>query len=199
MVVIASSENDKKKRIYHKYGCIYTKRIKADNWLQLDKELAESRHYRECKYCAGLAGDVKVHKGKFKRLSASKKAYFTYKKDTDTLYIQTDVGFWKIYTQKNSGKYILFHRNTYQHNINFNTANWGAFHRQADVEQTDSLDKIVDYIVRHDKAKIIIQDDYRKLPRRTKKQRKYFKSAERKAKRKEMQRLDYLFAAIAQA
>lgn len=39
------------------------------------------------------------------------------------------------------------------------------------MKQTDSLVKLVEYIDAHDKAKVVIQDDYHNLPRRTKKQK----------------------------
>lgn len=199
MQVIVSIGNDKRHRVYHKFGCIYEKRIKNRNRMQMDSEQAIKRHYKECKYCAGLAGDVKVHKDRFARLSVNNDADITYQKNTGTMYIQTGVGFWKVYEQATTGNYLLFHRNSYNPNMSYVAATHGDYHRQAEVKQTDSIDRIVNYVVKHDKAKKIILDDYRKLPQRTRKQKMYYKVAERKAKRKEMQRLDYLFAAIAQA
>ena len=199
MLVIASTENSKKNKIYHRHGCIYAKRIKTEHRMEMEATPTVRHFYRECKYCGGLSGDVRVHKARFNDLSAKKRANFIYQKDTDTLYIQTDIGFWKMYTEDKKGRYVLYHRNSYHSDMKLKTAMWGEFHRQTDVKKTSSMDKIIDYVIKHDEAKIIIQYDYRKLPRRTKKQKKYFKSAERKAKRKEMQRLDYLFAAIAQA
>jgi hypothetical protein len=59
-----------------------------------------------------------------------------------------------------------------------------------------SLVKLVEYIDAHDKAKAVIQDDYHNLPRRTKKQKKYYKQAERKVKREAVKRMDTLFAML---
>lgn len=199
MLVVASTENSKKNRIYHRYGCIYANRIKPNHRMEMEATPIVRHRYRKCKYCGGLYGDVRVHMSRLEDLSTRKNVNFIYNRDTDTFYIQTEIGFWKIYSEDKTDKYILYHRNAYESGMDLETAMWGEFHRQADVKITSSMDKIVDYVIKHDAAKIIIQDDYRKLPKRTKKQKKYFRSAERKAKRKEMQRLDYLFAAIAQA
>ena len=45
-------------------------------------------------------------------------------------------------------------------------------------------------------TQVVIQDDYHNLPRRTKKQKKYYKQAERKVKREAVKRMDTLFAML---
>lgn len=97
------------------------------------------------------------------------------------------------------GKYLLYHRNTYSAWMSFNEAIHGDFHRQSDVKATKSMEKIVDYIVAHDRAKVIMMDDYRKLPKSTKRQKQYYRAAERKDRRNSMKRLDSIFAALEQA
>lgn len=72
----------------------------------------------------------------------------------------------------------------------------GNFHRQFDVKATASMEKIVGYIIAHDKAKVTLMDDYRKLPQNTKRQKKYYRAAERREKRKKMKWLDTLFASL---
>ena len=67
------------------------------------------------------------------------------------------------------------------------------------VKATESMEKIVEYIIAHDRAKITIMDDYRKLPKSTKKQKKYYKAAERKDRRNAMRRLDSIFASLEQS
>ena len=62
MLVVISSEAPKKRKIYHKMGCIYAERIKFQNRLEIKVEQAEKEGYCECKYCAGLRGDVRTHK-----------------------------------------------------------------------------------------------------------------------------------------
>ena len=198
MLVVASRKIDKKHRIYHRYGCIYARRIKLSNRKEMSIEVAERKHYHACKYCAGLRGDVNVHKATFDDLSKKKNMNFTYCKERDILYIQTKIGFWKLFMKEESGEYLLYHRNTYTAGMHFKEAVYGAFHRQTDVKATESMEKIVNYIIAHDRAKITIMDDYRKLPRHTKKQKKYYKAAERKDRRNAIRRLDSIFAALEQ-
>ena len=87
-------------------------------------------------------------------------------------------------------------QNPHEANTDYQELIRGEFHRQKDVKQTDSLVKLVEYIDAHDKAKVVIQDDYHNLPRRTKKQKKYYKQAERKVKREAVKRMDTLFAML---
>lgn len=196
MLVAISRKTNKKHRIYHRLGCMYAKRMKPDNKTEMSAEQARRHHYRECKYCAGLAGDVKVHKDSLSKWERKHKMQFTYQKSTDTFYIQTEVGFWKIFVKEDFGKYLLYHRNTFSKEMNFRQAINGDFHRQKDVVPTESMEKIVEYIIAHDRAKLIIMDDYRKLPKTTRRQKKYYKAAERKAKKRELYRVNFLFAEL---
>ena len=159
-------------------------------------EKAKKKHYHECKYCAGLHGDIRVHKNAISTWTEKKGVNFTYHNGTDTLYIQTAVGFWKVFLKDEIDEYLLYHRNKYNTGMNFQEAIHGDFHRQSDVKATESMEKIVDYIVAHDRAKITIMDDYRKLPRSTKQQKKYYKAAERRDRRNAMRRLDMIFESL---
>lgn len=47
MLVAASSGVDKRQRIYHRCGCMYARRIKADNRLEMSIDLAKKRHYKD--------------------------------------------------------------------------------------------------------------------------------------------------------
>lgn len=199
MLVVASRKSDKNHRIYHRCGCVYAWRIKADNRKEMSIEKAERKHYQPCMYCSGFRGDVKVHKKAFETWSRKKNMKFIYHDDTDTLYIQTEIGFWKLFMKEELGEYLLYHRNTYSVGMDFNEARCGDFHRQSDVKPTESMEKIVDYIIAHDRAKITIMDDYRKLPRSTKRQKQYYKAAERRERKNAMRRLDSIFSSLEQS
>lgn len=80
MLVVASRKIDKKQRIYHRCSCIYARRIKTANRMEMSTEQAAKRHYRECKYCSGLQGDVRVHNNAFITWSRKKDMKFTYRK-----------------------------------------------------------------------------------------------------------------------
>lgn len=195
MLVVASNQIGKQK-IYHRLGCIYAKRIKIENRREMSGDQARKRGFQECKYCAGLLGDVREHKGTIPKWEQKYQMEITYKKPVDTLYISTSIGFWKIYQKREIGKYLLYHRNKYFSGMEFERAAAGEFHRQADAKPTESLSALIDYIGAHDRAKVTILEDYRKLPQQTKKQKKYYKAAEKKAKKREQQRVDDLFALL---
>ena len=90
--------------------------------------------------------------------------------------------------KKEIDQYLLYHKNTYNNQMPFDQAMRGDYHRQRDVKPTLSLHKLINYIAAHDKAKIAIMEDYRKLPKSTAKQRKYYRQAEGKFKRLERKR-----------
>ena len=79
-------------------------------------------------------------------------------------------------------------------------ATHGAYHRQTDVKPEESMQKLINYIVAHDKAKRIIREDYRNLPKSTSRQRKYYRQAQNKIRRRNTrqarQRMDELFRNI---
>ena len=199
MLVVASKMCERKNKVYHRYGCMYAHRMKADNRKEMSVEVAERKHYHTCKYCGGLYGDVKIHKNAFATWSGKRNMQLQYHRPSDTLYIQTEIGFWKVFLKKESGRYVLYHRDVYHAGMSFKEAICGDFHRQNDVKATESLEKLVDYITAHDRAKVIIMDDYRKLPKSTKQQKKYYKAAERRERKQEMKRLDSIFAALEQS
>ena len=169
MNVCVSANVFKKKRVYHKQGCIYERRIKYQNKMQVTEETAIKNRYRDCKYCAGLKGELRAYVHQIDKWKISEHIGTAYDAVTDTLYITTDIGAWKIFMNI-KGKYVLFHMNQYSKDMSFYQIKKADYHCQKDVKATDSFEKIMRYIINHDKAKVIIMDDYRKLPRRTKKQ-----------------------------
>lgn len=196
MQVVASSGTGKNKKIYHKVNCIYAKRIKFENRMDMNPTTAENRHFCECKYCGGLKGDVRTSKKQIQSWEERSKITLSYQSKTDTLYIQTAIGFWKIFRKEEIGKYILYHRNIYSKEMSFAEAAHGDYHRQCDVKATESMASLIEYIIAHDKAKVVILENYHKLPKQSKKQKKYYKQAERRVKRQEVRRVDSLFAML---
>ncbi len=72
----------------------------------------------------------------------------------------------------------------------------GKYHRQRDIKETESLERLMSYISKHDKAKAVIMDDYKKLPQTTKAQKKYYRQAKNRAHRSAVRRVDYLFSLL---
>lgn len=177
---------------YHISGCPYAKRIKYSNLMTVSKKKATERKYQPCKYCSGLHGFVRVNHKELSIREKTNNLKYSYSKTSDTMYLRTKAGFWKIFEKENVG-YLLYHRNVFRDELSSETMMHGDFHRQGDAAATDSVAKLISYVIAHDKAKRIIENDYRKLPRRTEKQKKYYKAAERKDRRKKMARLNQLF------
>lgn len=196
MLVVGSIATPKSERVYHKQGCIYEKRIQYKNRMVMSLGQAEENNYCECSYCSGLKGEVRVSQRQMKKWESKNGFSFTYAPNTDTLYINSGVGFWKIFMLDEYKNYVLYHRNVYSKEMNFEEAIHGSFHRQKDVKAKESIEEIINYIVAHDKAKVIMMDDYHKLPQRTKKQKKYYRQAENRARRQSIKRLDSIFLAL---
>ena len=120
---------------------------------------------------------------------------YLYDEKSDTLFIRTESGFWKIFHEKGKG-FLLYHANRYDQTKTFESLMHDFYHRQNDVLPTESLLKLIHYIVEHDKARNIILEDYKKLPQRTKKQKKYYKKAEQRARRLQIRRVDMLLDSL---
>lgn len=197
MEVIATMKHKKGHIVYHKPGCIYERKILPDNrWSLKPDKIEHSKKFCVCKYCEGLKGDVRVHRTVIAKWEKQKKAEFFFDEKTQTMYIRTKIGCWKFFLKEDIGKYLLYHRNEFDSSIDWQTLIYGEFHRQTDVKPTGNLMKLLEYIFAHDQAKIIIMDDYRKLPRATKQQRKYYRKAEEKERRKRIRTVDSLFAQL---
>lgn len=199
MDVIVSMMSSKHRKIYHRPNCIYVKKMKPQNRMILSQNQAAKRNYHWCKYCSGLRGEVRTNK----LISEWEKKYkisMDYVKTTDTLYVRTEIGCWKIFLKEELDRYLLYHRNIYNKELPFKQAVYGDYHRQRDVKPTASLHKLINYIAAHDKAKITIMDDYRKLPKSTARQKKYYRQAEGRARRRERKqtriRMENLFKSI---
>lgn len=196
-VKVTISNASKKRIVYHRHGCFYAKRIKYQNKLTITLNQAlRGRNYCTCKYCSGLAGDLRMHKAQIEKWSCNLHLQFSYDSYKNRLYIRTENGFWKIIPTEDGWKYRLFHLNHFSSEASIDSMKKGLFHRQGDVAETSSLDQLVNYIHLHDDAKKIIAEDYHKLPRSTQKQKKYYKQAERRAHRNSWRRMDSIFDQI---
>lgn len=119
-----------------------------------------------------------------------KKISHSFNSDNNVLYLWTDIGFWKV--QEKNDLFVLYHKNHYVQDIPFEEMSMGKYHRQTDLGATKSLGRIIKYIVDHDRAKAIMQDDYRNLPQTTKRQKMYYNRVKKKEKDKSIRRTDYL-------
>lgn len=194
MAVIVSTKAREGRKVYHRPDCIHSKRMKHKKEITLTK--AKSLGYTECKHCSGFGAHLLDNKHLFKTWKERDGLKFHYDMGPHILYVWTDVGFWRLSLYRGTNEISLFHRNIYDRNLTLAQAKAGKFHRQTELAPTSSLHKVINFIINHDKAQVIIKDDYRKLPKNTKKQRKYYRYAEKREKKKELKRLDELFEQI---
>ena len=178
----------------------------TDNWMHLPGCILapkDSKHTelgsddckgkQVCHYC--LDGFRFLKDKEFIKLM--KKYRLTLGADLPYLYVITDKGAWRMQRRKD-GLYRLYHRNG-GHNVEALTiegAKNSRYHVQKDVDATKSAVSLIRYIIEHDKAMKIIEDDYRKLPKTTKKQKQYYKAAKARRKRKGLRAVERAFKRI---
>lgn len=178
--------------IYHEETCPYAKRIQKKYRRYISERNALEKGYRPCSYCGGLHGLFLSFVDDSNDLTAS------YDKKDKALCFRTDVGFWKVLEQGDPKTYRLWHLNgnDFDRNVESKFLMRRSFHRQVDVKSTTNIGKIVQYIRDHDRAKKIMKDDWKKLPKNTQKQKKYYKQAKKREERKRHKRIDQLFEMI---
>ena len=180
--------------VYHRPECRYARKIYKRNRVQMDWEEAEWKGYRPCKCCDGANFLYNLESGSIE--------YFTEQHNLDVnlknniIYVRTDVGCWKIVYKRSIQRFILLHRNYLNGRISLDEADKAPFHRQGDMAESKYIMKYLKYIKSHDEFKQNMPTDYRQMPRSTKRQKAYYKSAKRRAEKSSARRLENLFAVI---
>lgn len=184
-----------KEKVYHENWCPHVRRIRYKNREKMSAEQAEAAGYRPCRCCHGVGGYAYLHKKELAEKREKGTLQCVCDLHSQTLYLRTDRGFWKIFEK--DGRYELMHRNDFSPERKAMELRNGRFHRQWDAGTAYQPDKLVRYAEKHDEAIKVIEDDYRKLPRRTKREKRYYENARRRANQMQERRLDELFAQIA--
>ena len=178
-----------KNRIYHRIGCPYAVRMLPKNRKSVYLNSINREGYCACKYCFSKKGRAIILQRLLEEAVSGRKMDCWYSADTDTNYLRTEMGFWKFFWKEKAEGYLLYHLNDFNYDLSFEQMIHGKFHRQSDVSATAGMKKILDYVEAHDKAKKTIETDYRKLPKRTKKQKDYYKKAKNRANRYNLRRV----------
>lgn len=192
--MVISKKSDQ--MIYHEDSCPYAKRMQKKYSRYISEGNALEKGYRPCSYCGGLHGiylhfinDPKMYGRFHEGLTAS------FDRKDKALCFRTDIGFWKIVENRRTNEYKLYHLNQghFEKDTPDKILMRRTFHRQSDVKGTTKMTRLVQYIFDHDKAKKIMDNDWKKLPKATSKQKKYYKQAKKREQRKQSRRLDDLF------
>ena len=107
MLVVISDRNKEKKIIYHLPECKYAKMIKTENRFVISSEQASKRKLCACQYCSGLRGIMRVYKDILAKWETKYDISITYDKNSDRIYVKTDIGFWRIYLRNDDNQYLL--------------------------------------------------------------------------------------------
>ena len=94
MKVIISDAS--KRMVYHRSGCIYASRITSSHQMTLNIRDAVAYGYHECTCCGGLKGAVRVNRNSLNKAGKDIAFEYLYDERSDTLYIRTEIGFWKM-------------------------------------------------------------------------------------------------------
>lgn len=188
-----------KKRVYHESWCMYVPRKalfgKLRSWTSSSKSVATDLGYTECKWCGGMHGLYLRLREENRHNDIS----LCYDRDNNRICFRTNCGFWNVRLGDN-GYFWLYHLNhgLFDPEAKDTELMLRKHHRQKDVKETDDIYYIMEYISRHDRMKPIVDKDWRKLPKTTKKKRKYYNQAKRRAERKAIRNLDKIFEQIEQ-
>ena len=189
------SRNSKKK-VYHEEFCPYAKRIAGKYRKHLTKEQARSKGYKPCEFCGKTHGlYYRMQKFPDQYPAELKKMRISFDKEWSAICFNTGSAFWKIMWYQEATGFRLYHLNKeyYSPQVSDKCLAKRKFHRQKDVKPSGDVRYLIKYIAKHDQAKQIMYDDWRKLPKQTKTQKKYYKQAKKKAKRKAINRVNDIF------
>lgn len=182
--------------VYHRAECRYVKQINEKNRVKVEWEDAEWKGYRPCRCCDGAV--FLYH------LEEEEIALFARQHNLDVdfkdykIYVRTDVGCWKIIYKRSMQKFILLHRNYVKGHIRLDEVENAPYHRQGDMADSGSIMKYLRYIQKHDAFKKNMPADLCQMPKDTKLQKAYYKSAKRREEKQSARRLDRLFLMIEQ-
>lgn len=167
---------------FHEDYCPYVKRIRRENRKLIPEHVAVEHGYCECKFCRNVKGIVyKYRKKGFTNIS--------YDAVDNAFCVRTDVGFWKLIWRNVSQDWHLFHMNHggrghFDNTLPSKELARGSFHRQRDFLPTVHISKALRYIEDHDKNYRIAEEDLKKMPKSTAKQRNHYRY-HKKRKRQE--------------
>lgn len=166
---------------YHQEFCPHARRITQSNRTLVDEYFARTNNYKPCAFCCSPKGLAY----KYRNMNGGESFYDPV---DDAICIKTKVGFWKIIKDKRTNLWKLYHMNhngykSFDSNRSPEELMRGNFHRQDDVSKTSDIDDLVTYIRKHDHSRAIYEDDYRRMPKSTKQERKYYRQAKKRKRR----------------
>lgn len=168
-------------KIYHDQFCTYVYRMKKCNRIPFYTiEDAKAKGYRACNCCSFMG---KKYREELKSISAfAKNNHMKIWLDDNVVYVETRIATWKISSPGKSKKLHLYHANT--ENFRFCKKEKGhvvrSYHSQKDAA-SKTIIGYLKYIKGHDIWRESVADDYKKMPKHTKNQKRRYEEAKQKA------------------
>ena len=172
-----------KTKVYHYPNCIYVNNILPKNRIQfLDKETAESSGYVKCTHCSYIMNCYRNDKRVIDKfvINHSLKIYF----DRDNIYIENGPYAWKITTDDDTDKLILYHANSESY-FKLEKKDGRILHHYhlQKYKGNNTIMAMLKYIISHDTYKRESINNFKNMPKNTKRQKKAYKKAKKKASR----------------
>lgn len=171
------------KKIFHHPQCAYVSRIRGKNKVFFYAQgEAREKGYRICNCCSRMGKYYRKEKNQIQDF-AKKNRMKIWLYD-GSVYLETEVAPWKIIAAGQQHKMFLYHGN-HERYENLNKKNGMIqyhYHSQNDA-RSKSILGYMNYIVRHDRWREEIKDEYKRLPKNTKKQRELYNHKKKRARR----------------
>lgn len=177
--------------IYHKPHCHHAKKIRDKNKMVMDPKAAKSYGYRSCKCCNSMNFSYGDERHSIDYFERKKGMEFNFK--GGMLYVKTNIGCWKLIYSRSMERFALYHRNRSGQEVDFVNPENEHYHLQKDQAYFTSINAALNYIYDHDKYREAEQQGYKVIVFSNK---KYQKQAEKRERRKQKNRVDYLFRMI---
>ena len=178
-----------KNRIFHYPNCIYVSRINPENLISFDsKDDARACGYRQCVYCSRIIRYYEQDKIAIDRFISTHhlKMYI----EDDSMYIDNESACWKITTVSDGEGLILYHGNTERYErLEMKDGHIQHHYHLQKYRGNRDIMSMLKYIIEHDKWKSEHANDYKSMPKRTKRQRKEYRKAAKLAKRRKITNL----------
>jgi len=171
-------------KIYHEQFCPYAGRIVSKNrkyFYTLDA--AQNYGYHSCKFCSQTG--KAYSREKYDIEDFARKHQLDIRFEDNAVYVRNGVNNWMILAANKDRKMVLLHANSrlYKNLPTKNGRIIHSYHIQDDVIRK-SIMGYLNYIVRHDDWRFRQSEEYKELPKVTKKQRNKYKKEKGKADKK---------------
>lgn len=170
-------------KVFHYPSCKFVSTILKDNLITFkNKDEARKKGYRHCVYCSRIIKYYEENKKEIDSFIKSNglKMYI----DDDSMYIDNIFYSWKITISPTGYNVILYHANTETYNsLKVKNGHFQHNYHLQKYKDAPDIMHILQYIVNHDNWKISSLDNYKKMPKRTKRQKKEYYKARRKSNR----------------